>query len=292
MDIVIHISLALLVLVTLYPVLHILAVSISSGTAIAKNIITFYPVGLQFNAYKLIFQTARIPRAFKNSVIYTSLGTFINLVLTITMAYPLSKKRLTLRGFYTTLVVITMFFGGGLIPTFILVNSLGMYNTIWAMVIPGAIATWNLIIMRTFFQALPVELEESAYLDGAKDMTILLRIVLPLSKAAIATIGLFYLVAHWNSWFAAVIYLKQSSRYPLQVILREIVIQGRVTEELVQKGMMSLADQTGKASIDDYISLEKIKYATLFVSIVPMLIIYPFIQKYFVKGVMIGSLKG
>jgi putative aldouronate transport system permease protein len=290
MDIVIHISLAVLLLVTLYPVLHILAVSLSSGTAILKNQITFYPIGFRLNAYRLIFETPRIPRGFKNSIIYASIGTFINLVLTITMAYPLSKKRLTLRGFYTTLVVITMFFGGGLIPTFILVNSLGMYNTIWALVIPGAIATWNLIIMRTFFQAIPVELEESAYLDGAKDMTILLRIVLPLSKAAIATIGLFYLVSHWNSWFSAVIYLKDAKKYPLQLILREIVIQGRAIEEMVEQGAGKMAEQLSRD--DSYISLDKIKYSVLFVSIVPMLVIYPFIQRYFVKGVMIGSLKG
>ncbi len=292
LDIVVHTFLGFLLLVTLYPLLHIASVSISGGTAIAKNLVTVYPIGFQLNAYKLIFQTARIPLAFKNSVIYTSLGTFINLVMTITMGYPLSRKKLTLRRFYTTIVVVTMFFGGGLIPTFILVKSLGMYNTIWALVIPGAIATWNLIIMRTFFQALPDEFEESAYLDGATDILILLRIVLPLSKAAIATIGLFYLVSHWNSWFEATIYLKESGKYPLQVVLREIVIQGRVTEELVQKGMMSLADQVGGAGLDEYISLEKIKYATLFVSIVPMLVVYPFIQKYFAKGVMIGSLKG
>jgi putative aldouronate transport system permease protein len=208
------------------------------------------------------------------------------------MAYPLSKKRLTLRGFYTTLVVITMFFGGGLIPTFLLVRSLGMYNTLWAMVLPGAIATWNLIIMRTFFQAIPAELEESAYLDGASDMKILLRIVLPLSKAAIATIGLFYLVAHWNSWFSAVIYLKDSKKFPLQLILRHIVIQGQIAEEMVQKGMMAAADLLDREGAEDFISVEKIKYATLFASMVPMLIIYPFIQRYFVKGVMIGSLKG
>jgi putative aldouronate transport system permease protein len=280
----------MLLLVTLYPIVHILAVSLSSEIAVLKNQVTVYPIGLQFNAYRLIFQTARIPRSFKNSIFYTSLGTFINLVMTVTMAYPLSKKRLTLRGFYTTLVIITMFFGGGLIPTFILVNSLGMYNTIWALVIPGAIATWNLIIMRTFFQAIPVELEESAYLDGAKDMTILLRIVLPLSKAAIATIGLFYLVSHWNSWFSAVIYLKDAKKYPLQLILREIVIQGRAIEEMVEQGAGKMAEQLSRD--DSYISLDKIKYSVLFVSIVPMLVIYPFIQRYFVKGVMIGSLKG
>ena len=291
MDIVVHAVLAVLLIVTLYPVLHVASVSLSNGTAILKNVVTFYPIGLQFNAYALIFRTGKVPEAFRNAVLYTVVGTAVNLVMTIAMAYPLSKKRLTLRGLYTTLVVITMFFGGGLIPSFLVVRSLGLYNTLWALVIPGAISTWNLIIMRTFFQALPVELEESAHLDGAGDATILVRIMLPLSRAAIATIGLFYLVGNWNSWFPAVIYLKDSWRYPLQVVLREVVLQGQIAGELVQKGLMRAAGQMD-AGTDEYVSVEKIKYATLFASMVPMLLVYPFIQKYFVKGVMIGSLKG
>lgn len=292
LDITVHVSLAFILIVTLYPVLHIASVSLSRGTAVAKNIVTFYPRGLQLNAYRSVLEGGKIPRSFMNAVIYTTVGTLINMLMTITMAYPLSKKRLTLRGFYMTLVVITMFFSGGLIPYFILVRALGMYNTMWAIVVPGAITTWNLIIMRTFFQAMSVELEESAYLDGAGDFTILIRIVLPLSKAAIATISLFYLVSHWNSWFQAMIFLKERSKYPLQLILREIVLQGQYIEEMMRKGLMALADQMGSVGTDEYISTEKLKYATLFTSMIPMLMIYPFIQKYFVKGIMIGSLKG
>jgi putative aldouronate transport system permease protein len=292
LDLIVHASLAFVLVVTLFPVLHIASVSLSSGTAVARNSITFYPQGIQLNAYKLVLETARIPRSFANAVLYTIVGTAINMAMTILMAYPLSKKRLALRRSYTTLVVITMFFGGGLIPTFLLVRALGMYNTIWALVVPGAITTWNLIIMRTFFQALPVELEESAYLDGAGDFTILVRVALPLSGAAIATMTLFYLVSHWNSWFGAMIFLKEKDRYPLQLVLREIVLQGQFIEEMVQKGLMASADRMSSVGLNEYLSIQKLKYATLFASMVPMLLVYPFIQKYFVKGVMIGSLKG
>jgi putative aldouronate transport system permease protein len=292
LDIVVHATLVLVLLVTLYPVLHVASVSVSRGTAVARNEVTFFPRGLQLNAYKSILENDKIVQSFKNAVVYTALGTVINMVMTVTMAYPLSKKHLTLRGFYTTLVVITMFFSGGLIPYFILVRALGMYNTIWAIVVPAAIYTWNLIIMRTFFQSISVELEESAYLDGAGDFTVLLRIALPVSKAAIATVALFYLVDHWNSWFPAMIFLKERTKYPLQLILREIVLQNQYIEELMQKGLMSAADKLSTVGTDDYISTEKLKYATLFISMIPMLIVYPFIQKYFVKGVMIGSLKG
>ncbi len=292
LDVSVHTIVAFVLIVTLYPVLHVASVSLSRGTAVAQNAISFYPKGLQLNAYISVLETERILVSFRNAVVYTSVGTLVNMVLTIMTAYPLSKKHLTLRGFYTVVVVFTMFFTGGLIPMFILVRSLGLYNTMWAIVLPTAITTWNLIVMRTFFQSISVELEESAYLDGAGDFTVLLRIVLPLSKAAIATITLFYLVARWNSWFPALIFLKEKSKYPLQVVLREIVLQGQYIEKLMQRGMGASADQMSTVGTDDYISTEKIKYATLFVSMIPMLVIYPFIQKYFVKGVMIGSLKG
>ena len=202
------------------------------------------------------------------------------------MAYPLSKKKLPLRRFYTTLIVFTMFFSGGLIPTFLVVKGLGLYNTMWALILPGAISTMNLIIMRTFFQSIPMELEESAFLDGANDIVVFYRIILPLSKASIATIAMFYAVGHWNSWFNALVYLKDSEKYPMQLILRDIVIQSQMSRELAEQG------STEAYELINTVSVEGIKYATLFFSIIPMLIIYPFVQKYFVKGVMIGSLKG
>ena len=245
-------------------------------------------------AYQLIFASPLIPNSFKNSVVYTLLGTAVNMVMTTTMAYAIAKRRLAFRGLITTAVIITFFFQGGLIPTFLLVRNLGMYNTIWALFVPTAIATWNLIILRTFFQTLPQELEDSALVDGANDITVFLKIMLPIAQAAVATITLFYAVSHWNSWFPAVIYLNEARRYPLQVILRQIVIENQLTEALLERGEMAAAQAIMEEQQRDNLiaSVDRIKFATLFASIVPMLIIYPFIQRYFVRGLMIGSLKG
>jgi putative aldouronate transport system permease protein len=173
-----------------------------------------------------------------------------------------------------------------MIPSFILIKTLGLYNTFGAMVLPGAISVWNLVIMRTFFHSVPYELDESALMDGARDLTIFLRIVLPVSQAAMATISLFYAVGHWNSWFGAMIYLRDMARYPLQLVLRNIVIQGQMESEFV--AARDFAAMESRGSVNE----ESIKYATICVSIVPMVVVYPFLQKYFVKGVMIGSLKG
>jgi len=285
LDVIIHISLFFLLVVTLYPVLHVASVSLSSPSAFERGLVTFYPVEFTLESYKLIWEAGTVPRAYLNTIFYTILGTTINLIMTASMAYPLSRERLPFRSFYNKIVIITMFFSGGLIPEFLLVQTLKMYNTIWALVLPGAISTWNLIIMRTFFQSIPIELEESAYLDGANELIIFIRIILPLSKASIATIGLFYAVSHWNSWFSALIYLKDSNKYPLQLILRDIIMQGQMAQELAAQGDLSLLEKQTT-------NVESIKYATLFASILPMMVVYPFIQKYFVKGVMIGSLKG
>jgi putative aldouronate transport system permease protein len=206
----------------------------------------------------------------------------VNVVLTLLTAYPLSKGYLPFRKFYMFLIVATMFFGGGLIPTFILVNSLGLSNSYMALILPGAISVWNLLIMMSFFRSFPIELEESARLDGAGDIAIILRIVIPLSMAPIATIALFYAVGHWNSYFQALIYLRDTSKYPLQLILREIVLDQQMAADL--------AVRTG--SDQSPVTAENVKYTTLVISILPMLIVYPYIQKYFVKGIMIGSLKG
>jgi putative aldouronate transport system permease protein len=261
------------------------SVSFSSASAFERGLVTFYPREFTLQAYKLILKAGTVPKSYMNTIIYTVVGTGINLLMTAMMAYPLSRSRLPFRKFYNQVIIITMFFGGGLIPQFLLIQSLHMHNTIWALVLPGAISAWNLIIMRTFFQSIPVELEESAYLDGANDFVIFIRIILPLSKAAIATIGLFYMVTHWNSWFSALLYLKDSEKYPLQLILRDIIMQGQMAQELAAQGDLSLLEK-------QTINIESIKYATLFASILPMMLVYPFIQKYFVKGVMVGSIKG
>ena len=290
----VHLLMLFVLLTTLYPVLHIASVSFSDDVSVMGNRVTFYPVNFNLRAYQLIFSSPMIPNAFRNSVIYTAVGTVVNMLLTTTMAYALSNRRLAFRGPITAMVIVTFFFNGGLIPTFLLVRSLGMYNTIWALAVPTAIATWNLIVMRTFFQTLPQELEDSAVVDGANDITVFFRIMLPISKAAVATITLFYAVSHWNSWFPPVVYFSKAERYPLQVILRQIVIENQMTEALLERGEMAAARAMDEQEQSDQLiaSVDRIKFATLFASIVPMLIIYPFIQRYFVRGLMIGSLKG
>lgn len=282
LDIMVHTTMVITIIVCILPVLHVAAVSLSSSTAINQGRVTVFPVSFSLDSYQAIMRSGKVPLGFKNSLVYTALGTVINIVLTSLAAYPLSKRNLPLRRFYTLLVTIPMFFSGGLIPTFLLVNELGLYNTVWAMVLPGAVSSWNLIIMRTFFMGIPEALEESAHLDGANELQILARIIIPLSLPSIATIGMFYAVKHWNSWFGAFVYLRDNKKYPLQLILREIVIQNSMSSELVE------------AYVEDMpvVTAESIKYATLFISMLPMLVVYPFIQKYFVKGVMVGSIKG
>lgn len=277
---VVHITMIIVLIATLVPVVHVISISFSSSNAINRGLVGLWPVEFSLNAYNAIFETGRVMRAFGNSVYYTALGTAINMILTTMMAYPLSRTYLTFRKFYNILILIPMFFGGGLIPTFLNIRNLSMYDTVWAIVLPGAISSWNLIIMRTFFMSLPMELEESAQLDGANELIIFLRIILPLSMASLATITLFYAVGHWNSWFNAMIYFKSSSSYPLQTILRSIVIDNQMSEEIQMD------------EVANPVSAEGIKYSTLVVSMVPMMVVYPFVQKYFVKGVMIGSLKG
>lgn len=291
LSIFVHTFVAIVLIVTAYPILHVISMSMSDPDAVITRSVTFFPKGFQAIGYTTIFKSGRVPRAFKNSVVYAAVGTAVNLIMTILLAYPLSKKRLTLRGFYTILAIITLYFSGGLIPIFLVVKNLGMYNTMWALIVPGSISIFNMILMRTFFQSLPASLEESAYLDGAGDFTVLLRIVLPLAKAMVATIGLFYAVAHWNAYFAPIIYLKSAAKYPLQVILHQIVSANQYAQELEQMKHDEIQLMMEGIYINEAKS-EMIKYSTLVFSIAPMLFIYPFIQRYFVKGIMVGSFKG
>lgn len=258
------------------PVLNIFAVSFSSYDAFARGDVSFWPVEFSLDAYKAIIHDGKVLQGLKYSVLYTALGTLINVILTILTAYPLSRPEMPFRKTISMFFAFTMFFSGGTIPTFLLVQKLGLYDSIWAMIIPGAMQIYNMIIMRTYFQSIPGELMEAARIDGANEWQTLWQIVLPLSKASIATIGLFYAVAHWNSWFNASIYLSSADKAPLQLVLRNMIFNAQA---LVRSGE---ADNIGTT----------INYATLFISMVPMMIIYPFVQKYFVKGVMVGSVKG
>ena len=263
---------------------YLLIVSVSDGTYVTRNVVHWFPMGVNVEVYRSILTYNYFMRAYGNTILYTLVGTAINLGMTILCAYPLSRKELYGRGAITVLVTFTMFFSGGLIPLFLQVTNLGLRDTMWALVLPGAISTYNMIVMRSFFQNIPAELHESAYLDGANDFTVLLWIILPLSGAMIATMTLFYAVGHWNSFFSALIYLDTREKYPLQLVLRNIVIQGSDTDMLNFAGTASETAST--------IVTQNYKYAAIVVAVLPILAVYPFVQRFFVKGVMIGSLKG
>lgn len=272
-------------IIMLYPFLYVLATSFSSNASVLAGRVSIVPDGFNLRAYKAVFNYSLVWTSYRNTIFYTTLGTAINMLLTILAAYPLSRKDFYGRGIFTFFIAVTMFFSGGLIPTFLIVRGLGLYNTFWALLLPGAISTTNMIIMRTFFQNIPDALEEAAIIDGASDLQILTKIILPLSIPSIATIGMFYAVGHWNSWFSAMIYLRDRSKYPLQLVLRQIVLQNQVNELLSQQHGTTIEETQSLIS-------ETVKYATIIVAVVPILCVYPFIQKYFVKGVMIGSIKG
>lgn len=265
-----------------YPVIYVMFSSISDPVSLLTyRGILLMPQGLSFDAYKAVFENPNILEGYKNTLIYVIGGTVINVFLTILGAYGLSRKRLLSRNIIMMGITFTMLFSGGLIPTYLLVDQLHMLNTRWALMIPNAISAYNLIIMRTSFQSIPDSLEESARMDGANDFIILFKIFVPLSTAVIAVMILFYSVSHWNSWFNASIYLRNRTLYPLQLFLREILIQNNTDS------------MTIGTSASDKISIgETIKYATIVVSIIPILAVYPMLQKYFIKGVMIGAIKG
>ncbi|MDQ1914140.1 carbohydrate ABC transporter permease [Paenibacillus sp. GD4] len=266
---------------TLYPFLYVTFSSFSDPGLLSQHRgLLWKPYGFSLDAYKAVFANPNILNGYSNTIFYVIVGTLFNLFMTSLGAYFLSRRNVFFKNAVMFMIVVTMFFQGGLIPTYLLVDGLGLVDTPWAMIIPGAINTWNLIIMRTSFQAVPVSLEESAKMDGASEWTVMWRIILPLSLPVMAVMVLFYAVGHWNAWFNAMIYLRDRELYPLQLILREILITNSTDS------MMTDASGADKMPIG-----EAIKYATIMVATVPILVLYPFLQKYFVKGVMIGALK-
>ncbi|UHA71830.1 carbohydrate ABC transporter permease [Paenibacillus sp. 481] len=276
--------LTIITLIVLYPLVFVLSASISNPEAVLNGAVWLWPQDINFDAYFKIFNNKDILIGYGNTILYTVLGTAINVVMTICAAYPLARKDLFGRNAITLLIVFTMFFSGGLIPTYLIIKQLGMLDSIWVMIIPNAVAVWNIIIMRTFFQqSIPPELEEAAMIDGSSHMQTLLRIVLPLSLPIIAVMVLFYAVSHWNSYFNALIYLDSRELFPLQLVLREIVIQSDAGD-LVKLQSESAARMK--------MTVEGLKYAVLVVANLPVLLLYPFLQRYFVKGMMIGALKG
>lgn len=276
------IILTALLILFLYPVLYILFGSFSDpGKMMEHRGILFAPLGFTLDAYKLVLKNPLILTSYANTLYYVIAGTAINVFLTTLGAYCLSRKKLLLKNFFMLLITFTMFFSGGLVPSYLLVKSLHLQDTRWVMLIPTAISAYNLIIMRTFFNGIPDSLEESAKIDGAGDFTVLFKILVPVAKPVIAVMVLFYGVGHWNEWFNASIYMTDRDLFPLQLILREILIQNSTDS------MMTDVGGADKALIG-----ESVKYATIVVATVPILFIYPFLQKYFQKGFMLGSVKG
>ena len=279
-----YIILTLVALTTIAPFIYIIGASFATEYELAQRPLLIIPHEISFNAYEFIFSTNKIVSGFKNSIIITVAGTLINLFFTVTMAYAISKTRLRGRNFFLNMVIFSMFFGGGMIPSYIVTaNMLNLKDTYWSVLLPGAISAYNMMIVKNFFQGIPQELEESASLDGCTDVGILWRIVLPLSLSVLATFGLFYAVGHWNAYFGAMIYMSGArEKWPLQVILREIII-------------LSNASAGDMANMDpEFVQPpeQSVKMAVIVVSTVPIMCVYPFLQKYFVKGVMVGALKG
>lgn len=275
--------------VVLYPLIYVLSASISAPRHVASGEMWLLPKGITFEGYKRIFQDKVLWRGYRNTIFYTLVGTTINLAVTLPAAYALSRKDLVGRNFFTVLMVFTMFFGGGLIPTYLVVQKLNMINTVWALLLTGATSTYNIIVCRTFFQSIPKELEEAAAVEGCSNTRLFFSIILPLSKALIAVMALFFGVGHWNSYFNALIYLNDKKLYPLQLVLREILVVQAASTAMTQE---SLTDEAAKALANKAELSEIIKYAVMVVSSLPVIMIYPFLQRYFVEGVMLGSLKG
>ena len=270
-------------IIVLYPIYYMFIISISDGYAVLRGEVKFFPVGINFSSYKAVLESPDIPKSYLNTVIYTVVGTFINVAMTAMCAYPLSRKKFFGRNVFAFMIIFTMFFDAGMIANFMVVDQLNLTNKIWAIVLPGAINAWYMVIMRTFFQQIPEEIYESAHLDGAGDFVIFGKIVLPLSVPTIMTMVLFYAVGHWNSWFNALIYLDDKAKYPVQLIMRNIVLSGETA---------ALSSSAASMSQDVGIVATNVKYAVVFVTMLPILLVYPFIQKYFVKGIMVGALKG
>jgi len=266
--------------VTLYPLWYVAIASISSPVAVARGVVSFWPVGFELASFRKVASMPNIWSAYGNTIFYSVVGTAVNMIFTILGAYPLSKKRLRGRKLFMFFILFTMWFGAGMIPTFLNYKNLGLYDSRLGIILCFAISTYNVILMRTFFENVPESMEESAIIDGASDWVVLFRIYLPLSVSAIATLTMFYFVGRWNAYFWSMLLLKDQTKVPLQVLLRRLIVQ--VSFNTNEAMDMSANELTEKSIV----------YATIVISVVPMLALYPFIQKFFVKGIMVGAIKG
>ncbi|MEL7977469.1 carbohydrate ABC transporter permease [Isoptericola sp. F-RaC21] len=276
------VALVVVSLFMLYPFVTVLAQSFSSPGAIKAGLVSFWPVGFNLDTYHAVAQDQMFWTSYRNTLVYTLVGTTIAMVLTTTFAFVISKKHLRGRGVLIGIAVFTMFFNGGLVPNYVLISSLGLKNTMWAVVLPGAVSVFNLLVMKSFFENLPQELEEAAQIDGLGWFGIFGRIVLPLSKAVLATMVLFYSVAYWNDWFAAFLYLDKNDLFPVTLFLRNLIAGASTT---ASEGAAAVGATTQAVSAN-------IQAVTMILTIVPILCVYPFVQRFFVSGVMLGSVKG
>lgn len=283
---VVYLFTALAVIVTLYPIWFVIIASFSDPSQVALGHVLLWPKGLQTMSYQTVFRNASIWRAYANTIVYTVLGTFIQVSCTLVAAFVFSRRNLKGSGVCMMLILFTMYFSGGLIPTYFTIRDYGMVNTIWALIIPGAVSGYNLIIARTFMSStIPQALDEAAMIDGCSHIRFFLKIVLPLSTSIIGVLSLYCAVSFWNSYMDALVYLRDRMKYPLQLILREILVNSQFSAE----DLATMEDPSVMMSYQDL--AESMKYALIIVSTLPMLILYPFLQKFFVKGVMIGAVK-
>lgn len=279
-ELVAHIILIILSLCILYPMLNVVAVSLSGDTAIMTGKVTIFPIDITLKSYSYFLDNAMVLRAYGNSILYTVVGVAYNLGMTALMAYPLSRKKLMGRSFFMKLVIFTMYFSGGTIPLFMLVDSVGLMNSMWALIIPNSVWTMQMIICINGYQAIPDSLYEAAHLDGAGEFTIFTKLALPLSKATLATIGMQFFMSHWNSYYNPMLYLFDKEKFPLQVVLRSMLMENSEVISGVLEG--------GTAGITP----DGVKNAVIVLTMIPVLCVYPFVQKYFVKGALVGSVKG
>lgn len=282
--ILVYVLLSAVMLIVLYPLIYIISASFSDPQAVVSGKVVLWPVDVTLRGYKAVFKNPKIITGFINSFIYMGVGTVVNLIMTMLCAYPLSRKEFTARNKIAALFVFTMYFSGGLMPTYMVVNKLGLINTRWAMIIPSAMSTYNMIIARTYMvNSIPDELYEAAQIDGCSPFKYLLKVVVPLCKPILAVLTLYYGIAKWNNYFDAMLYINDASLQPLTIVLREILIQNQIDPTM-------LTDASALSKLQGMTEL--LKYAVIVVASVPVLAIYPFVQKYFVKGVTIGAVKG
>lgn len=276
-NLIVYIILGICGLAAILPILYVVSVSITPfGEVLRNGGFILFPREITFSAYRTLLTESNIPKAFQITVLITVIGTAVNLVLTTLMAYPLSRRNLPARNFFLMMIVFTLLFSGGIIPTYLVVKSVGLLDSIWAMILPNAIWSFNVLIMKSFFEGLPEELFESARMDGAKEFRILLQIVTPLSIPVLLTVGLFYLVGHWNEFFQAIFYVTDRTLFPLQVIVREILMQSQQPLENAENMMPT----------------QTMQMASVMIASLPVIVVYPFLQKHFTKGMLLGSIKG